>query len=129
WLYPMYLPTTYFSSLGTQEGALLHVERMIKSDSLFGHQAEEELAQFLERPENKDGTIEVISYTPGIRWRAGREKATRFTTVRPLAMRLPGFRFTAYQESMRAEFVRTIVSKKPKFLLIATGPKNIDSFS
>jgi hypothetical protein len=62
-------------------------------------------------------TIEVCARDAGVRWRAERQLATRFTTLYPLALSDQGH-FMDYQRSWREEFVKDLRAASPKYIIL-----------
>jgi hypothetical protein len=128
-LYPFNLLHYYRAA---PEGSLAQkidfVQHAIKPDSLYGLPSEDALLAYLARPENASGTIEFCSITPAVRWRSERQEATRFTMIHAYGMQSNSGSFTVFQQQCRKEFLDSLRSVRPRFLILANGPKDLPMF-
>jgi hypothetical protein len=128
-LYPFNLLHYYRAApAGNLAQKIDFVQHAIKPDSLFGLPAEDALLAYLSRPENASGTIEFCSITPAIRWRSERQEATRFTMIHAYGMQRNSGGFTVFQQQCRMEFLDSLRSVRPRFLILANGPKDLPMF-
>ncbi len=112
-----------------QTGLLQYVYLNLKPNDDFGTRSEESLDSFLSRPGNKQGAIEICSVTPAVRWQSERVEATRFTMIHAYGMHTAGEGFTPFQNSCRKEFIDSLISVRPKFIILANAPTNLPMFA
>ena len=101
----------------------------IKPNDDFGTRSEESLDQFLSKPGNEQGAIEICSVTPAVRWESERTEATRFTMVHAYGMHTATQGFTPFEMQCRQEFIDSLISVKPKFIILANAPTDLPMFA
>jgi hypothetical protein len=100
------------------DSALSYTYAREASHPLLGFDAERQVTDFLRKRSNRADTIEVCSVVAGIRWRAERTLATRFTTVYPLILTDRFGGYTNYQKAWRREFIEKLKSTGPRFIVL-----------
>jgi 4-amino-4-deoxy-L-arabinose transferase-like glycosyltransferase len=90
----------------------------IASDFSLGYMAEAEVVSFLKSHTSSSDTIECCSVVAGVRWRAERPMATRFTTDYALVLSDKEGNYTDYQNAWRSEFVSRLSSIKPRYIVV-----------
>jgi hypothetical protein len=117
-LYPRNLVHHFQDAISSNRPTLEYMYDVIDDDSLTGRIAESEAVAYLKKADPKRKPVEVICYNrPYLRAEAGLESATRFTEILPLAMRTRENRFTTYQQEWRTEFVDSLQTIRPQFLI------------
>lgn len=120
-MFPRHVVKDYFK--GPSGGRLEYVYNRIDHDSLYGELAERELAAYIKQHTSPLDKIEMASIWPGVSWMAERQRASRFTTWYALAMTQHG-KQTAYQQQWQQEYVRSIREERPRYLIVARGPRS-----
>jgi hypothetical protein len=113
-LYPRHLLREFSAS-----GYSLHqtYERIL-SDSLSGLRRQEEVIGYVNLHSKTNEPIEIASFFPSLRWRAGRVSVTRFTTLVPLVSSKSNGSHPTYQREWQQEYVRTLDDARPAFLVL-----------
>ena len=93
----------------------------------WGEAAEREFSDTLAKKLHPADHVEVFSMDPGLSWRSGAEMASRFTTALALGQQTPSGGFTPYQLAWRKEFVDSIKSVRPRFIVLGDGPDSLMS--
>lgn len=122
-MFPRHVVKDYFVPAASASSRLEHVYDRIDHDTLYGERAERELAQYLRSNTGPDDAIEIASIWPGAAWMAERRRASRFTTWYALAMTREG-KQTEYQQAWQREYVNSIRTARPVFVVIARGPRS-----
>jgi hypothetical protein len=89
----------------------------------WGAKPEQSVIDYLGRPENKDGAVEVFSYVPLLRMHLDRVFAGPYIMPTAIACRADGGigsipHYTDYQIRWRAAYMDTLRSVRPRFLII-----------
>jgi hypothetical protein len=119
-LYQRHLVRYYLNGIGSGD-ALHYTYAKVLSDSLFGLDAEEEVTHYLNARIEPSAKVEYATLFPALKWRLRHPSATRFTTLVPLA-RTPEAS-PDYVETWRKEFVDSIRSAKPAYILLSRSHK------
>jgi hypothetical protein len=76
------------------------------------------LADYVYRNIMAGREIEPALMSPGLRWRAEKPLATRFTTPQPLVMRKADGTFTDYQLEWRNEYMKRLTTLQPDMIVL-----------
>ena len=92
-------------------------------DSLTGAKPERAALEYLNRPENRNATIEICGFDPYLRLDLNRPVAGPYVTFHALAFRTDatnsGFpHYTEYQRTWQKSYVELLKQAKPKFIVL-----------
>ncbi|MDP4288859.1 MAG: hypothetical protein Q8922_13085 [Bacteroidota bacterium] len=85
------------------------------------------VVDYLNQESVAGGRIECWGMTPGIYWRTHTASASRFTTMNPLVLQQPGSGLMDYQKRWRREFIDSIVTVRPRYIIIGDSDQLIHS--
>jgi hypothetical protein len=122
-MFPRHVVKEFFIAPAFAHSRLEYVYDRIDHDKMYGEVAERELAAYLRSHTAITDRIEIASIWPGAGWMTERQRASRFTTWYALAMTQNGEQ-TDYQREWQQEYVHSIRDQKPKFVIVARGPKS-----
>ena len=77
------------------------------------------VVDYLERHHVSGGRIECWGMTPAVYWRTHTASASRFTMMHPLVLEKPEGGITEYQHRWQREFIDSLLSVRPRYILIA----------
>ena len=83
------------------------------------------VASYIDRTAPPHTGIECATLKAGIRWRLQHRAIGRFTTFYPLSMSEPDGSHPSYQMAWRREFIASILTEKPYYIVMANGPQDI----
>ncbi len=92
-------------------------------DPNWGAKSERAVRQFLSKPENRVGSVEICSFIPYLQLHLGREHVGKYIQLLALAYRLNPDdvsppRYTDYQLRWQHEYVDAIRTKQPRFIVL-----------
>jgi hypothetical protein len=92
-------------------------------DSTWGAKKELAVRDYLERPENREGPIEVCSYNPMLRLHLNRYFAGIYVVLDPIALRTNDDSihptYTSYQLEWQRQYMDSLRIRKPRFIILA----------
>ena len=91
----------------------------------FRKSVEENVASYIDRTASPGEPFEAATLTAGIRLRTPRMSATRFTTFWPLSLPSPKGEHPAFQQLWRKEYIDSLLSVRPYYLVIGNGPMEV----
>lgn len=80
------------------------------------------VAAYIEQHTSSEDRFESISSVASLRWRIHRKSATAFTTLFPLVVRNAVGLRPDFQEQYRREYVDSLLSAKPRYLVFSETP-------
>jgi hypothetical protein len=104
----------------------LHLARSEKPDD-WELQCDQ-ITDYLERQGVRGGAIEVWGWAPGLYWRTGTHPSSRFMMMIPLVMKGPYMRLRDYQLAWQREYLDSLRSDPPKFIVIAKDTMGLHTF-
>jgi len=94
----------------------------------FRISVEKAIAKYIDRTAPSHASIEAATLTAGIRWRTGRPCMSRFTTFYSLSMSAPDGSQPDFQKNWRKEYVDSLRSIRPYYLVLGNGPRELLDF-
>ena len=115
--------SSFVAQLPDLHAAFLAAYCRVSPDPEGGKAAELRTLAYLERPENKDASIEIMAYDAHLRADLGRSNVTRYTTMHALTFRSDIHRDDAsshpkFQREWRQEYVRTLQTRRPEIIVM-----------
>src|SRR5579883_476336 len=121
-IYPFPLFRSVIENIGNDR-LIENLQDASVSEPMFRSSVDRSIANYINKFSPSNARFESCSLTSGIRWLTHRESATRFTTFYPLDMPLPSGLQPQYQLGWRREFIDSLESARPYFIVIGDGPK------
>ncbi len=125
---PWRIAGLFKEGLTSPEGAIEHV----RNNYFPGHPRDRieriALANYITAHTSPGNRIEYANEEPEILWRTALQPATRFTMIFPIAMQRPEGGYTDYQIRWQKEYVDSIASVKPKFMILTSDPRTLMNF-
>jgi hypothetical protein len=96
-------------------------EREFHIGTVFDFTESYDAAKYLREHTGPTDRIQVWGYEPLVYFLATRHAASRFQNSHPLVMRPPGGNLSPMQEAWRAEFLRDVRERRPRYVGVVRG--------
>jgi hypothetical protein len=117
-------PLSFGVALMAGQNPMEYAYEVQSPSPMWGAIPERQTMAYMDRKENRQGLVEVCSFTNNLRLHLRREAAGRFVNLLALAYRLnPDDEgrplFTDYQKRWQREYVDSLRIKQPRFIIVA----------
>jgi hypothetical protein len=119
-------PLAFARGLLTRHDPFVSADNARRTDTLFGAIPELALREYLNKPENREGAVEICSFSPFLRYhlQLQRHIAGPYITFHALAFRTDATRigvphYTSYQLAWQKAYLDTLCAVKPHFIILA----------
>ena len=120
-------PLAFGLGILTHKNPFAAADAARRPDTVFGAKTELALRNYLDLPKNRDGSVEVCSFEPFLRYHLeleGRPIAGPYITFHALAFRTDATRlgtphYTPYQLAWQRAYMDTLRAAKPHFIILA----------
>jgi hypothetical protein len=116
---PLYLHAAPLRSLTSLRFLRPPVPGEFRSGTVFDFTESYDVAGYLREHTAPTELIQLWGYDPLVYYLADRRAASRFGISHPLVMRVPGHDLTPMQVRWRAEFIRNVDERKPRYVAVA----------
>ena len=124
-VYPLYLMRPFANAILSGEPIDIAQNNMTSAEDGFRRNVDIAVASYLDKTAPIGERIACATLTAGVRLRTERQCVSRFTTFYSLSMSAPNGRHPDFQEVWRREFVDSIISERPFFLVLGNGPTEV----